>query len=379
MGEREDKRIILKVAYNHYQRGKWERALEEYKKLVALDPMNFLIHNMIAQIYIRLKKTEQAINEFMKAANLLRATNSLDKALQTLQQILKLEPEHKEAKIKIEEVIRVRLVEVDEFIRRGSLKNAAEICESLAEKVPGHSLVKNKEAQIEARRMEQQARRAESTPASGEDTRQTVEDEIEKNAEVVKNLYVMAARYEERQAWDEAVEAYITILRLQPQDDEARRKLHGLYHKITRHDNAATVWARINSESQRSIERAKQLAKAGPLLPPAGKLNKSGKKREELRIKAEERLRHAVADKQDRDKQQKGKMSEAGTESKPRLAPGESKKDQELHELVTQTRIYIRQNQLVEAMQLCQRMLELDSRNADVRGLLKQIYDKKNL
>ncbi len=379
MGEKEEKRIILKVAYNHYQRGKWERALEEYKKLVALDPMDFLIHNMIAQIYIHLKKKEPAINEFMKAANLLRATNSLDKALQTLQQILKLEPEHKETKIKIEEVIRVRLVEVDEFIRRGSLKNAAEICESLAEKVPGHSLVKDKEVAIEARRMEQQARRTESTPASVKDSQQTVEDEIEKNAEVAKNLYVMAARYEERQAWDEAVEAYITILRLQPQDDEARRKLHGLYHKITRHDNAATVWARINSESQRSIERAKQLAKAGPSLPPAGKLNKSGKKMEELRIKAEERLRHAVKEKKNRDKQQKGKISEAGTESKPQPASGESKKDQELHELVTQTRIYIRQNKLVGAMQLCQRMLELDSRNADVSGLLKQIYDKKNL
>jgi tetratricopeptide (TPR) repeat protein len=385
MGEQEKKRIILKVAYNYYQSEKWERALEEYKKLVDLDPMDFLIHNMIAQIYIHQEKKEPAINEFMKAVNLLRATNSLDKALQTLQHILKLEPERKETKIKIEEVIRVRLVEVDEFILRGSLKNAAEICERLAEKVPGHSLVADKMAEIETRRVEQQARRSKATPAPGDVFQPTGEasgkdaEGMEKNAEVVKNLYLLAARYEERQAWDEAVETYITILRLQPQDAEARRKLHDLYHKISRHDKAATVWTRINSESQKSIERAKQLAKAGPSLPPAGESNKSKEKMEKLKIKAEEQLRHAVKHKRNRDKTQKRKMPEAGKKSASQQTQAESKKERELNEIMTQAAMYINQNLLVEAMQLCQRILELDSQNVDVRGLLKQIYAKKNL
>ncbi len=380
MGCQEEKRIILKVAYNHYQGGKWKRALEEYKKLVALDPMDFLIHNMIAEIFIHQGKKEQAINEFMKAANLLRATNSLDKALQTLQHILKLEPDHEETKTKIEEVIRVRLVEVDEFIRRGSLKNAAEICESLAEKMPGLSLVEDKMAEIKTRRMKQQVQRAESAPTPGAVAHQTGyssgEDIMEKNTDVVKNRYVMAAWYEELQSWDEAVEAYITILRLRPQDDAARRKLHGLYHKITRHDQAATVWERINSESPRSVARAKQQVKAGPSLPPGGEVNKPKEKMEKLRIKAEERLRYPVKDKQNREKLQAEKMTEAVTELEP---AAESKKNQEFQASMTQAQMYIQQNLLVEAMRLCQHMLELDSQNADVRGLLKQIYDKKNL
>ncbi|MCK5243601.1 tetratricopeptide repeat protein, partial [bacterium] len=50
MTEQEEKKVIVKVAYNYFQEGKWERALSEYKKLIALDPMDFLVHNMMAEI-----------------------------------------------------------------------------------------------------------------------------------------------------------------------------------------------------------------------------------------------------------------------------------------------------------------------------------------
>jgi tetratricopeptide (TPR) repeat protein len=408
MAEQEEKRVIVKVAYNYFQSSKWDRALDEYKKLLTIDPMDFLVYNMMAECYIRKGEKGHAISEFLKAASLLRATNNFEKAIHAYNHVLKLDPENDEARTKIEESVRTRLVEADEMVRRGSLKNAAEICDRLLNKLPDHPLVNEKIAEIERLQKEKEENQAAAskTPAP-EPVPPSVpvsKDDAVNKEDVIKNLFAMADRYEQKQSWDEAVEAYITILRFLPEDDQARNKLRQLYRKITQQDKAAEVWSRIKSEKKVRLEEIKERAKTmaeseseselepepGPVQPaipavPQGveldprktELGTTVNELEKLRIQAEEKLRRAVEDRRERERQ-RFVLGAAPQPSAP-VSPAEERAEQDNRVLLTQAQMYVHQNMLVEAMRLCQKILETDSQNREVRGLLKQIYDKKNL
>jgi tetratricopeptide (TPR) repeat protein len=382
MPEQEEKRIIVKVAYNYFQAGNWDRALDEYKKLISIDPMDFLVHNMLGEIYSRKGDKADAVREYMHAASLLRATNSMEKALLAYGRVLKLDPQFVEAREKIEEIIRTRLVEADEYLRRGSFVHALEICERLEERVPDHPLVQERKAEVLKRQKETPTPPIERAIISAVPLKEAVPsgfEETVKREQLVQNLFAMAETYEEKQSWDEAVEAYITILRFQPNDDLARTKLHELYRKVTRQDKAAEVWARINAEDKKRLEKAKFTAKetkppAAVALPPES--GGKGSELDKLRQAAEAKLRRAVEDRRERDKTRPDSPEEP-----PPQAAGSSQtqSEQELNVLLTQANIYIQQNLLPDAMRLCQRILELDPQNRYVRALLQQIFERKKL
>lgn len=412
MSEQEEKRITVKVAFNCFQAGNWDRALEEYKKLIAIDPMDFSVHNMLAEIYSRKGDKGEAVREYLHAASLLRATNNMEKALQTYNRILKLEPGHLEAKDKIEEVIKTRLVEVHDLMRRNLFKQAMELCEKLDEKVPDHPLIVEKKAEIEARQKEQPAAAGSSSSQSnlavpGLSPSNAASDALKRD-ELVKNLYAMADLYENKQSWDEAVEAYITILRFQPEDDSARSKLHALYRKITRQDKATEVWQRIQTEDKRRIEQFKNLAKdasgliqtspgdaaaeASAQLEDSQSLTEpdySVPKRtefsdlaemEKLRLQAEERLRRAVENRRERDKSMRENSAIPASAANAPVACGEpDQSEQDINVLINQAHMYVQQNLLIEAMRLCQRILEVEPQNQDVRTLLQQIFERKKI
>jgi tetratricopeptide (TPR) repeat protein len=414
MAEGEEKRITVKVAYNYFQAGNWDRALEEYKKLIAIDPMDFLVHNMLAEIYNRKGDKVAAIHEYLNAAGLLRATNSMEKAIQAYTRILKLDPTYQDARDKIEEVIKTRMVEVHDLIRRGMLKQALELCGRLDEKLPNHPAVAEQIAEIGKLQQAQAAACvAQAEAASDPSVKEAALAAIEaaagrggdvglKREEVVKNLYAMAEMYENKQAWDEAVEAYITILRFNPDDDSARMKLHALYRKVTRQDKAVEVWERIKSEDKRRIDHAKRLAKdpepsatdsaippestpqagnealAEPMftVPKRAEFNDLAEM-ERLRLEAESRLRRAVEDRRERDKTQREQQAPGPLVSEPGMPIAADADDVELGVLITQAQMYIQQNLLIEAMRLCQRILEDEPQNQDVRGLLQKIFERK--
>ncbi len=402
MAEGEEKRITVKVAYNYFQSGNWDRALEEYKKLIAIDPMDFLVHNMLAEIYSRKGDKAEAVHEYLNAASLLRATNNMEKAVQAYTRILKLDPGNQDARDKIEEVVKTRMVEVRDLARRGQYKQALEVCERLEEKAPEHPLIMECILEVESLQKDQ-AQVAPVEPATGKEVSGgsprpvgNADEVVVKREELVKNLYSMAEMYETKQSWDEAVEAYITILRFNPEDDSARTKLHDLYRKVTRQDKANEVWERIKSEDKRRIEQAKTLAKepaksafiSNEIQEPLAEPDYSVPKRaefgdlaemERLRLEAESRLRRAVEDRRERDKNQReAQMPALGTSQGAEIASAAKEiEETDRGVLITQAHMYIQQNLLIEAMRLCQRILEDDPQNQDVRGLLQRIFERK--
>ncbi|MEW6515679.1 MAG: tetratricopeptide repeat protein [candidate division FCPU426 bacterium] len=375
--DKEEKKIIVKVAYNYVQQGKLDRALEEYKKLVAIDPMDFLVHSMMAEIYVKKGDKDQAVGEFLKAGSLLRATNNFEKAVHAYNHILKLDPSHAEASSKIDEIVRTRLVEIDDLLRRGLNSNANEMCERLLQRLPQHPVLEAKLKEIE------QAGSAKAkSPASPVEEQRT-------NAEMLSNLMLMAKQYEAQESWEEAVEAYITVLRLQPKNEEAQEKLREIYRHLSRKEKSQVVWDRISAERQKSVEQAKLIAKTQekpqtesavsrlmnriaqesapqPKAQPTQDLDR-------LRQQAEEKLRLAVQDRRERERQK----IQPSEEPVSRRAEAEGESNVQL--LLTQAQMYVQQNLLADAMRLAQNILEQDPQNKDVRGILLQIFQKKNI
>ena len=60
-----DKKNIIKMAYLYFQEGRWDKAIEEYRKLLELDPHDLKTHNMIADVYVKKRDIQQAFKEYV--------------------------------------------------------------------------------------------------------------------------------------------------------------------------------------------------------------------------------------------------------------------------------------------------------------------------
>src|SRR5581483_8466765 len=75
-----DKKNIVKMAYIYFQEGRWDKAIEEYKKLIALDPEDVNTHNMLGDVYVKKGSAREAFEEYNKVSNDFTARGQIDKA-----------------------------------------------------------------------------------------------------------------------------------------------------------------------------------------------------------------------------------------------------------------------------------------------------------
>ena len=75
-----DKKNIVKLAYLYFQEGRWDNAVEEYKKLLELDPEDINIHNMLGDVYVKKNSAMEAYEEYSKVAADLINRGQVDKA-----------------------------------------------------------------------------------------------------------------------------------------------------------------------------------------------------------------------------------------------------------------------------------------------------------
>ena len=61
----EGKKNIIKTAMLCVQEGKWDKAIVEYKKLLALDPIDYNVHSMLGDAYIKKGEDAFAYQEYM--------------------------------------------------------------------------------------------------------------------------------------------------------------------------------------------------------------------------------------------------------------------------------------------------------------------------
>jgi tetratricopeptide (TPR) repeat protein len=88
----EDKTVLIKTAYSYYQKGDWDRAIEEYHKLADIDPKDLNVHNMLADIYAKKGDSQEALQQYDLVAQGYDQKNQVDKVLQVYKRMLKLVP-----------------------------------------------------------------------------------------------------------------------------------------------------------------------------------------------------------------------------------------------------------------------------------------------
>ncbi len=88
----EDKTVLIKTAYSYYQKGDWDRAIEEYHKLAELDTKDLNVHNMLADIYAKKGDAQEALQQYDLVAQGYDQKNQVDKVLQVYKRMLKFLP-----------------------------------------------------------------------------------------------------------------------------------------------------------------------------------------------------------------------------------------------------------------------------------------------
>jgi len=74
-----------------------EKAIQSWKRVVALNPEHMTAHTRLALVYERLGRTTEAMVEFISIASLLQSKGDMPKAVQTMKHALQVVPNSKEA------------------------------------------------------------------------------------------------------------------------------------------------------------------------------------------------------------------------------------------------------------------------------------------
>ena len=87
----ENKKDIIKSAQLYFQEGKWDKAILEYKKLLALDPTDYGTHNMLGDAYKKKGEDAAAYAEYMTAAEAYAKQGMADRSQMLFKKIAMLD------------------------------------------------------------------------------------------------------------------------------------------------------------------------------------------------------------------------------------------------------------------------------------------------
>lgn len=99
-----DKKTLLNTAYLHFQAGQWDQAIEQYKKLLELDPADALALNMLGDAHARQGRIIDALQFYRQAAQVFVRNGSGEKAEMVKRKMAKLDPNSVEETVSAEKV-----------------------------------------------------------------------------------------------------------------------------------------------------------------------------------------------------------------------------------------------------------------------------------
>ena len=89
----EDKAMIVKMAFLYVQSGEWYKAIEEYKKLLALDPDDPHVYNMMGDAYAKKQDDKDAFQAYLKSNELYAKAGNTSKVAAIDKKIARLSPD----------------------------------------------------------------------------------------------------------------------------------------------------------------------------------------------------------------------------------------------------------------------------------------------
>ncbi len=127
-----DKKNIVKMAYIYFQEGRWDKAIEEYKKLIALDPDDINTHNMLGDVYVKKGAPREAFEEYIKVSADFSSRGSSDKATIVNKKIAALDSSLLPAEAQKRQSLIKQSIKAESAMEQGNVDEAIEALSEVA-------------------------------------------------------------------------------------------------------------------------------------------------------------------------------------------------------------------------------------------------------
>ena len=138
----EDKSNIMKQAHKFFNNEEWDKALVEYKKILALEPDDMNTHQILGDIYFQKNHFQLAHESYKKAADGFLSSGQAGKALLVYKHIAKLDASKLAAESRTQVNFAQGYVKIDEALTEDQLKTAVEIMGKILKFRPEDSMVR---------------------------------------------------------------------------------------------------------------------------------------------------------------------------------------------------------------------------------------------
>ncbi len=248
----EEKALYVKLAYQYYQNKDYKRAINLYQQLAEAEKEDFNILNMLGDAYLKAEMKEKAIDVYINGISILESKGQLNKIIKLCKKVIKIFPDDSRLKNKLKATLRLLIRDAERKILQHEYKEAREIYEDIKDfendEFPISLKLKELSEEEEKYKAREKQLAEQNVPKTG-----TQNDLIEK-------FEKMAQNYLDNEDYDGAVETYITALKLSPNNQELRNKLHEVYRMIAKKSEGEHVWQKINMSPADKLEEAKRKA-----------------------------------------------------------------------------------------------------------------------
>jgi tetratricopeptide (TPR) repeat protein len=131
-----DKINIIKLAHLHYQAGRWDNTLEEYQKLLEMDPRDMNVHKMMGDVYAKKNDIPRAYAEYNQVAAHFIGLGQTEKAAPVYAKIARLDKKQLPPEAQPKHALIQLRVRADEALEAGQLEEAARALGELLNRNP---------------------------------------------------------------------------------------------------------------------------------------------------------------------------------------------------------------------------------------------------
>ncbi len=152
-----NKAKTLKAASKYVQQGKYQAAIDEYRRIAQAEPSDITTLNTMGDLYVKLGDSAEAIRTFLHIAEHYRAGSFNLKAIAMLKKVSKLAPNNIEVSLKLAGLYAQQKLVVDArqqylavaeyYLRAGQQKPALEIYQKIANLDPENTSIQLKLAE----------------------------------------------------------------------------------------------------------------------------------------------------------------------------------------------------------------------------------------
>lgn len=213
----------LKAASKYAQQGKYQAAIDEYRKIAQADPSDITTLNTMGDLYVKLGDSDEAIRTFLRIAEHYRAGSFNLKAIAMLKKVSKLDPNNVDVSLKLAGLYAQQKLVVDarqqylavaeHYLRSGQQKQALDIYQKIANLDPENTSIQLKLAE---------AYLHEHQPAQAYEAFMAAAIELQRQGKT-----------------DEALQIYLKALQVTPEAHQALNAAVNLY--IQRGDSPSAV------------------------------------------------------------------------------------------------------------------------------------------